>query len=324
MAAVPATSNPLGTTTTQDLLQLAYLLNGAYSNAQSLGNANAVARDAAANYTGRYNATETAADQYLKLLQAISPALAQSADADSTDLVNRTNQIFSALVPTVDRANAMTASQGFAKALKNGMGDSTQAMDNANTLSRNFGDVYAKLQETARQRAFDELKASIQAKQQTASMATQGLANLNSQALNAARQTASDAATRAATAQTAVGSNLEKLITSKAADWLTGTVEKKLNENGGFTGLLKTLQGAFSDDTTKVGPESPILWSAGNPVTTGSAPSTSSSDYQWGANPDAFYSAPDEYTPSFNVSEYNYDPSSEGTASSADPMWWFY
>jgi len=67
---------------------------------------------------------------------------------------------YSSAVGGIDRAATLAASQGFAKALSGGMADSTAAATQANTLSRDFADLYAKLRQEADTSALAENQAT--------------------------------------------------------------------------------------------------------------------------------------------------------------------
>jgi hypothetical protein len=240
MSATPTQSS--GQLGALDLIQLAKLLSD-YSSADSeAGNASAAARDMAGNLRVRSNITNDAADQYLALVKALQSQVSGDPATEIADLEGRTNQIFSALAPSVDRGNAIAASQGYSQALKRGMGDSTQASDAAKNLTRNFGDVYQKLQEVARQRAFDELKTNKQLAGQNLSTATSGLMNLNNLALTNARELQSAASRSAGAAQQNLGKNFTDTISSNASKWLLDKVDAGYKEAGGFDGLLTSLR----------------------------------------------------------------------------------
>lgn len=239
MASVPANnaltfeSSPLA-----GILQLAWQLNQASKLSNAADNSAGIAADANANYMNRYNATESVADTYAKLIAALQPTVQNG--MDETDLVNRTNQIFSSLVPTVDRASAITASQGYARALQRGMGNSTQAENAADDMTRRFGDVYQKLMETSRQRAFDELKAKLAGNTQALQAATQGFAATNP--MQIAQQYAAAAGKAATESQKSYQDNFSRILSSDLAQGAMKAVAKD-----GFSNLLGALKTGIND-----------------------------------------------------------------------------
>jgi hypothetical protein len=208
------------TSGTEDLAQLLWQLKQYQATDEGKNAANGAARDMNGNLVDRTVATNNQADLYNKLVSALQNQINPDQAQVASDINGRTDQIFSGLAGTVDRANAIAGSQAGAALAKRGMGDSTQATDKVNDLTRNFGDVYQKLREMAAQRAFDEQKGKQTLANQAFQTATQGAVYMNSQAQGAARDNASSAAKAATTANTAYGGAVKDALSTNVAGWV--------------------------------------------------------------------------------------------------------
>jgi len=251
MASVPA---PTGELTTAEILQLiAQIRNGFVTDSQA-ADASGVARDANANYREMSNKTQGYADMYGKLLEALSGRLNQPQDVNDEYLRNRADQIFSAYSGSVDRANAIAASQLGARLAKSGMGNSSAADDGRQGLTRQYSDVYNALQEKARQRAFDELKARQAQDTVNYQAAAQGLNGSLRMALENSRQYATDAGRASTTANTARGTAINNVLDTGVAGRVMGGIDSAVKDAGGYGALLKSLRaGLFNEVTPKEG-----------------------------------------------------------------------
>jgi hypothetical protein len=284
----------------QDLLALVNLLRN-YSVADDGRNAAVnVANDTSNNAMLAINANETARNTYAALLSALQGRIAGDPAKEEGDLLGRSNQIFSSLAGTVDRGNAIAASQGYAKSLRRGMGDSSQAADNSNELARNFGDVYQKLQEAARQRAFDELKASKQIDGQIYGVAANGLNSANANQMSATSAMANNARAAATTANSTANKTLQDMIESNAASWITKKATSAFDNAGGFSGLFGALQKGFGN----TGTEDTAASVASNEPWGGEA--------RWWSTPQNSYEPVAESTPSYSFDFGNNNSSSWG------------
>ena len=232
-----------------NLAQLGLLLRDAMNNSAASGNASAVAADAGRNLTERANTTNSAADQALALIAALSQQMGLSTADESAGISNRSDQIFSNLVGTVDRGNAIASSQGFAQALRRGMGDSTQAADQANNLTRSFSDVYSKLRETANAGAFDEANKKKAAAVQSYQAATQNAVPLQKLSVDTAKSIQERAATTAQAAAKQSGQSFTDIAGSTLIKGLMGMADKSVEKAGGFGALLESLSKGFGFDT---------------------------------------------------------------------------
>ena len=221
----------------------------AYAANNQASEASAAARDLAGNYRQVSNGVQDIAGYYGNLARALGSQMNQDPAVAQADLEQRASQIFSALAGGVDRSAAITASQGFSKALKNGMGDSTQAADMAQTTTRQLADVYQRLREQAYQRAFDEQKARQGQSLQGFQAATQGVYGLNNTALTNARQAASDGRAAATTANKGFGARLQDLLESSAGTWAAKQVNGQLDK---LTGSIRKGLG-FGDEALQDG-----------------------------------------------------------------------
>lgn len=140
---------------------------------------------------------------------AAQDALARATDAASrrvdfkefsTDGVSdRADQMYSRLVGGIDRANTIASSQGFASALRGGIGNSSSAATMSENIARRFADEYSKLRETADQTALKENQSNYATylSGQNAQVAqnmqlAQALSTLASTAANTAARSSSD------------------------------------------------------------------------------------------------------------------------------------
>ena len=132
------------------------------------------AADKAKSYAdGTYKVYTDTVDQgsgYLKDLSGkIGKEYSSVSPQDDERLTNRAAQIKASQIGSYDRAAAIASSQGLLKALKGGMGDSTQAVDGQVGVARQMGDLYSGLDEKAWAKAFEEglaLRKLTQADQQ--------------------------------------------------------------------------------------------------------------------------------------------------------------
>lgn len=172
-------------------MQLGDLLRGV----DERNRANAAAQSASADYSDLYRALMAGVNQSNPLIQALLQRMTEAGDPigelDEEAIRQREMQRFSALAPSVDRAHALAASQGFAQAMRSGMMDSTQAADQMGRLTRDFSDVYSKLQENARTTAFSEalerLKAMMSNNNATSGQLQAAMQGVNQYAQNAQR-----------------------------------------------------------------------------------------------------------------------------------------
>jgi len=91
-----------------------------------------------------------------KLAGAIGADYSSLTPEDDVRLTNRAAQIKSSQIGSYDRAGTIAASQGLVKALKGGMGNSTQAIDGQVEIARKMGDLYSGLDEKSWAKAFEE------------------------------------------------------------------------------------------------------------------------------------------------------------------------
>jgi uncharacterized protein YbjQ (UPF0145 family) len=244
---------PEAPSTSMSLVDLARLLGTMGSLESARGSSAATARDMAGNLRDRTNATNSGADTYAQLVAALQAQAIPDAAGDEASLINRTNQIASALNATTDRASAIASSQAGAGLLKRGMANSSQASDMVGGLTRQFGDVYQKIQEMARQRAFDEMKQKAAANTANLQVATQGLVNMDNQALTNARQLQQQSAKTASDTTSEYGKQFTNILGNKLMDWGSKKADGFLNDAlgqtdangkklGGFDALLSALQ----------------------------------------------------------------------------------
>lgn len=280
MASVPSTqqltSQDQARLSSDSLVQLAFALNNLLNANKDAGSANDTRNVMSQNLTDRSNSVNSVADTYKALVQALQSKLVTTPGNDLEFLRNRSAQINSSLNSSIDRAGSQAMSSGFATALKRGMGNSTQAEDMATNLARKLSDVYVKADESAQQRAFDEMIKDRTVSAQTLGVAINGLVNANNTALSNARQLYDTAANTAKTANRGVGDNFGNVLSTSASKWLQGQADSYLKNNGGFSGVLDSLRKSFAG-----GSEAPAITMSGTPqrAFTGSEEDTAANGY---------------------------------------------
>lgn len=241
--------------------------------------ANRAAGAAAGDYESLYRTTTGNMGDINALVQALVSQMQQAGnpmgELDEEAIRNREAQRFSALAPSVDRAAAMAGSQGFAQAVRSGMGDSTQAADRAGALTREFGDMYAKLQENARTTAFQEALERLKSMLADKSASTQQLgtaANAVANYGNSAQRIAADrmqatSGSKAAT-NAALGKVFEKVLDSDTLRNVLGQADKALAPAA--SGAARQVGNWLGMDTTPQQYNLASLWeSQGNNSGTG-------------------------------------------------------
>lgn len=242
MAAVPQQQQSTGMTAAQ----FAYLLWQQQQASGEAGDASAAARGLSQNYTDRANAQINTGDAYYEMLKALQGQLMTTTGQDEGDLKNRTDQIASGLNGTVDRAAAIAGSQAGAQLRKRGMGDSTQAAESANGLTRQYGEVYQKIQEMARQRAFDELKSKQGLNQQLLGTVGTGLSSSNNSSLTNAREMSTAASKAASEARQNQGGKTQNLLESKLMEAMLGSKAVKGGIDDGMNYLGDKVKSLFA------------------------------------------------------------------------------
>lgn len=228
--ATPTQATPQAPTDSvaQALWQL-YNLNGAYDAKKSGG---AALADANGNLLDRTNATNAAADQFKQLIAALMGQMNQDPSSVAGDIEARAGNIFSGLAGTVDRANAISASQAGAGLLKRGMGDSTQATDVINENTRKYQDVYQKLKEAAYAQAMKEQQQRANINANTFGNAVQGMSTMSNNAQRAAELMASNAAKTAGTNSDNFGAQLSRMLATEASQTVRGYAKDLIGATG--------------------------------------------------------------------------------------------
>lgn len=244
--------------TTQELLQLIKSLRDAQAADDQANSASGIARDANANYREISNKTQTYADRYAALLDALGASINKTPEQDADFARNRADQIFSSYAGSVDRANTIAASQAGAKAYSRGMADSSQATDQVGNLTRNFSDVYTKLQEVARQRAFDELKARSAIDTQNYSAAAQGLNGTLRMALENAQKYSESAGRTASATNKERGETQNKVLDTGAAGNFMNGINTEVQKAGGYGQLLQSLKNGLFGNTGSTPDANPL------------------------------------------------------------------
>lgn len=220
----------------QMALLLQRLLQSSSDESKAGASLDAANADQSALYRGMSGDTELLRALQQALLGQVAPIDA-SGEISEEEISNREAQRFSRLAPSVDRAQALVASQDFAKALRTGMSDSTALEQVQNNRVREFSDVYAKLQENARTTAFNEalerLKGLIATQGSGGNIiasSAQGMANYANRMseMNNARGNAAAGAKRSSSA--AVQDTLARVLDSAFGKRLVGYADKKLGE----------------------------------------------------------------------------------------------
>jgi hypothetical protein len=225
--------------------QLALLLAQILGTSNDANVATAAANRAASDWEGAATGLQGDQAALRQILAGLVPEVAAPLpNFDEASIIGRADQRYSGLVGSVDRAHALAASQGFAKALRSGMTDSTQAQDQAQSMTRQFSDVYAKLRENAQSTAFQEAiqayKTALDKRAagvQGINVATGGLANYGRTLLDNERMRFNSAQQTAGQANKSSGDAWAKILDSSVGKRLLGAVDSKV---GAWMGGDKT------------------------------------------------------------------------------------
>jgi hypothetical protein len=218
--------------------QLALLLKNILDNTGDANIATAAAARAGDEWGGSAAALKGDQDALRQVLAGlVADTSTPLPNIDESSIANRADQRYSNLVGSVDRAQALTASQGYAKALRSGLTDSTAAQDQAQQLTRQYSDVYSKLRENAQSTAFQEALAQYKSmldkrasQTQTMNSAVAGLANYGKTLLDNNRERSRIAQQTATTANKGMGDAWAKVLDSSVGKKVLGSIDGQVNE----------------------------------------------------------------------------------------------